>query len=87
MTAHRPETVAQTAILIDNRPPPPSRRATAKALLLAFGPLLLLTALGLIGAREASVGAREAMNSGRADVATHAFVGDRNGSDDDRRHD
>jgi hypothetical protein len=86
MTTRHPETVAKTAVLIGDRPP--SRRATAKALLLAFGPLLLLTALGLIGAREASVGSREAMSSSRADAATHAFVGDRHGrGDDDRRHD
>lgn len=67
MTANRHET-----------PAPPSRRATAKAFLFAFGPLLLLAALGLIGAREASIDTRAAMSSSGADWATHAFAGDRN---------
>jgi hypothetical protein len=62
-----------------------SRRSGAKTFLLAFGPLLVLTALGLIGARVASVDTREAVRNGRTDWETQAFVGDRHVREDEHR--
>ena len=69
--------MAGTAVRINDMPSGlASRRTSVKALVFAFGPLLLLTALGLVGARVASVDTREAVSNGSVDWETPAFAGD-----------
>ena len=86
MTLSRRTAMAETAAGINDMPSrSASRRASVKALLFAFGPLLLLTALGLIGARVASFDTREAASNGKVDWETRAFVGDQHVREDKYR--
>jgi hypothetical protein len=63
-----------------------SRLLVAKTLLFAFGPLFVLAALGLIGARMAPIDTRASISSGEAHLGTSVFVEDGHVSGGDYHH-